>query len=111
MRHYKALLEASHRLQLPRRFRADLTKHDKAFCAAHDEREPFLWLLYNDGTHVLHPRRPGEATRAASCLEELARDFAPAHWFGWDGERLRSLPDSEAAARFLDMNRARSPGA
>ncbi|MCY1023957.1 hypothetical protein [Pyxidicoccus sp. MSG2] len=106
MRHYAALLAAVQRHGLPLRFRTDVTVHDKRFCASNDERVPFLWLLYRDGTHLFPACLPDRQTHSAAYLAEVLRDFSPGHWFGWDGVALTLLPDSAEAAAFLEQHRA-----
>lgn len=105
MRHFEALLSVSRRLHLPERFATDLMVHDRRFCAWRDERAPFLWLLYRDGTHVVRPCLPTERPPTAAELSRLVHGLEARCWFGWDGVHLQVLADDAAAAAFLEQHR------
>ena len=95
---YQALLAESARVQLPIRFRTDLTRHDRTILAWPDAPLRFVWILGRDGTHLF-----GEDT-SADCVDALRHCFGPQgscrceshRHYVWDGANLHSVDHAKA---------------
>lgn len=74
MKAYEALVAESERLGMPRSFKTDLTTHDKAWIERHSDA-PFLWCLYEGGTHLMSSPLSSETVR---CV--VNPDGTPIHW-------------------------------
>jgi hypothetical protein len=51
MKVYQDMLEIAYKLNLPKYFRTDLTKHDKHFLETKNPSR-FVWIIYRSGTHI-----------------------------------------------------------
>lgn len=104
MRAYNALLLASESLELPKRFRTDLTTHDKALI----ERNPgesFFWAVFPDGTHMqIVGTGPEQRKPATEFAFVVADTFPDARWFWWDGLVLVERPNVHAIVDDIDAS-------
>lgn len=105
MRHYAALVAVSEQLGWPKKFRTDLTKHDKAFLSRPEfsAEEAFVWALYESGTHMMHVSL-AQLLDAYDGPRIVLNTFPDAKLFGWDGAHLQPLADVEAAVRFMRLH-------
>lgn len=109
---YAALLAESERTGLPREYRTDLTRCD--FAVLHSEGwnpgRCFLWFLRSHGTHLLSVDPERVDLSSGNNPVDLLRAFCrighdEAHYYHWDGERLRELPYERAEAIAADAMR------
>lgn len=89
MTSYQALKTRAAELCLPRSFKTDLTKHDRAALADRDPAEPFGWVLYEHGTHLVWDASACPKTTSFGREEIL-------HCHFWDGVRLHSVANLAA---------------
>lgn len=99
---YVAMLAESKRLGMPVRFTTDLTTHDRA-AIERQPAEPFVWCLYQQGTHMMHPQREHPAYGTGRGLEWAQEIVATslalegARLYEWDGTALRPCTAERAA--------------
>jgi hypothetical protein len=108
MRHYEAIEARAAELGLPKSFTTDLTEHDRAALEARDPAEPFGWIVYSHGTHLVHNKatmceaRGITPTAAAFELRGLCdaidRNFSGLHCHFWNGRALVPVADTDALA-------------
>jgi len=116
-RAFYALKSEAARVGWPLRFATDLTTHDRAYLAQHDDAEPFAWVLMTDGTILTYPsRRPidGAGTMAHIMPRIVCHTFGAENcrWYWWDGNALinvRSAADLGALLRASALDRLPCP--
>lgn len=86
------LLEAeAHRAEMPKHFAGDIVRYDRATLAEY--RGPFVWVLYESGTHLL---KPG----ALDLVGTIEGSFGPScRWYHYDGARLCLIENGAVGAR------------
>lgn len=110
--HYWAIRAAADALGLPTRQRRDVTFFDRQVLAKLDPRAPFVWMLRDDGTHLVlasdKPRAGGQVHGADAMIGWLVDSFGHGHkFFTWDGVSL--VPCTATAAKaFLRMHSPRA---
>lgn len=90
MKIYLKLSHAAKKLGLPKKFTADLTEHDRAFCEENTALMPFLWNIHENGTHIMSlPDRRSDVS-ASLVLVKSIHDVSggTGHWFFFDGVAL-----------------------
>ena len=96
---YSLMLAESARLGMPTRFEADLRAHDAAFLDHFPPADPFGWILYDTGTHIVHPggtpHKPlgGIGELLDSALECVGPSAAAYVWNGRTLNRARTGAD------------------
>lgn len=90
MKIYSKLSHEAKKLGLPKRFVADLTEHDRAFCEANTSLEPFLWNIHESGTHILSlPDRRSDVRNTLMLVKSIHEvSGGTGHWFFFDGVAL-----------------------
>ena len=103
---YASLKSVADALDLPRSYKADLTVHDKAYCDGAGRFAPFLWALYDCGTHVI---QLGPGMGAAHWVRSYESAFAGLRWYLWDSMTLFELVNARRAeAIALDYEETQS---
>lgn len=88
---YIAILEASKAMGWPKRFRSDLTTHDRGAIDRLPPGMPFAWGLRDRGTHLFRADcQDGSGHRSPDFPRFVEGAFGPLAtcWFFWDGSRL-----------------------
>lgn len=100
-----AMLEAeAARAGLPITYTRDLTYHDLRAIESREAGEPFLWALYDAGTHLYFARRNGERSYRCEMMPAIiSRAWPGAAFYVFDGSKLVTCRDNAEAA---DMIRA-----
>ena len=101
---YQEMLELALANGLPLGHKKDLLFHDKQALAEHPGK-PFVWLLYEHGTHLVLLSEDGR--QVASTVDCINHNFAhgqrnevpPSKWFYCDGESLGAHLDLEIIER------------
>lgn len=108
---YAAMRAESRRLRLPRRFRTDLTRHDRQLLRKLRADAQFVWILREDGTHLWTVDFVDGAGNTAAELIRYAADTWPsARFYLWDGGSLLSMDSSAVAAERTEELAGRSKG-
>ena len=103
---YAALKSVADALDLPRSYKTDLTVHDRAYCEKAGRTAPFLWALYDHGTHVI---QLGPRMDAAHWVRIMAQNFTGLRWYLWDCITLFELVNERRAESIaLDYEEAQS---
>ena len=92
---YSRMLEESAATGLPKTFKTDLTKHDRAAITEHGG-EPFAWWLYDSGTHIVWP-----SSKSVADLVRAVTEAGPGQWYTWDGSALVQVATKSQVVRFL----------
>lgn len=90
---YRDMVYYSKQYKMPEAYRTDLTKHDRDFLR-HHKGEPFGWILYRHGTHLMRtPRGVRGVARDRAAIRDVAEwaraDAPEAKFFVWDGASFR----------------------
>ena len=96
---YASLKSVADALDLPRHYRTDLTTHDRAYCEGRGMYRPFLWALYDCGTHVVEL---GPGMGAARYVTMYERTFDGLRWYLWNGTTLYELVNGRRAESVAD---------
>lgn len=93
--HYAAIRTEAQRIRWPKKFRRDLTFHDRRFLKDLPESEPFVWILREHGTHLVCPLRWKAKHSLAELLvvlNTLRTEFSDEkRAYLWDGRFLIHL--------------------
>jgi len=101
---YAALEAEAARQGLPVTYTRDLTYHDRRSIESREPGEPFLWALYDAGTHLYFARRNGERSFRCEFMPGIiSRTWPSALFYVWTGSALVPCRDNAEAA---DMIRA-----
>ena len=92
---YSRMLEESATTVLPKTFKTDLTKHDRAAITEHGG-ETFAWYLYDGGTHIVWP-----SSKSVSDLVRAVTEAGVGIWYSWDGSKLTVLSNQSGVVSFL----------
>lgn len=100
---YVAVARAALALGWPTRYRRDLTLHDRCELAARvtdGQSAPFLWVVRESGTHLMHagPCLPGSSAAGAILRSVLANFGGERRVYHYDGRDLRPVSEPEAYA-------------
>jgi hypothetical protein len=100
---YAALSAEAVARGLPRSFAADLTEHDRRWCAAHPG-EPFGWVLHEQGTHLL---KLGADRDLLNAVEEnvSVTGSAQVRWYFYDGRALSAVSGADELEQHLSRAR------
>lgn len=119
---HKALVAAAAELALPERHTDDLHVHDRNNIERNGGDQPFAWLVYESGTHMLRPEKPldkrkrqlRQSTRAfarnchPALVDSLVECFCydgPEYrhaWFWWDGATLKPSSAAECKRKLAE---------
>ena len=114
---YQQMLELAIANGLPLHHKDDLLLHDKRWLEENPGK-PFLWLLYESGTHLLILDEESDLRRAGlvSYINEAfghgpRNEVPPSKWFYCDGESIGAQIASEAIerARAFDLRGYEGP--
>ena len=86
---YQQMCREAQKTGFPRSFKTDLSLHDRGFLRQRNRPRQFGWLLRECGTDILLPN-PWSFVQ----LEYFGR-HPDAHWYWFDGEKLRSTDPQE----------------
>ena len=102
---YQEMLELALANGLPRAHKKDLLHHDKAMLAEHPGK-PFVWLLYECGTHfvLLDEDARNARSEIVECIDHnfahgQRNEVPPSKWFYCDGESIGAHLASEVTER------------
>ena len=99
---YTAIEAESARQGLPLTFRRDLTYHDLRAINSRPAGEPFLWALYDAGTHLYFARRNGERSYRCEWMPGIIAECWPsALFYVWTGSELVPCRDASEAAEMI----------
>lgn len=105
---YARLLALANEREMPRRFKSDLTTHDRKWLFANPGR-PFVWILYPEGTHLVHFLRAAptrqDLAQARDVLDTCADIFGLAAYYAFDGVSVRAFPSHREALEALSPAR------
>lgn len=104
---YGAMLAETSRLSLPLSFTTDLTTHDRAHLATVDPSLPFVWCLYERGTHLamVDPENGNDdvidrrGTRLGEIFDSWEECGPGSNFYGWNGSELERLGSDASDAR------------
>jgi len=111
--HWDAILAEAEKRGLPKAYRRDLYVHDRAHAAQLDSAEPFLWILRENGTHLLPlDYVDGVKHDIVHFAVSIPKIFASEelHVYVWDGRYLkehRTPEDAADALRTMKKRKAR----
>ena len=79
----------------PKSFVTDFTKHDRAVIKERDIASPFVWIVYESGTHLAY------SAKYAADLERITLPLGRAYyWTGWISGPPRLIPCDSVADAF-----------
>lgn len=93
-------MEAAFKAHPPARFPTDFTTHDRGTMATLDHARPFLWCLYDGGTHLCHLRGKTRADEREVLEIFQTLEGFKGRLYVYDGAYLREV-SPEAAREFI----------
>ena len=100
---YQQMTREAERFGFPRIFKTDLSVHDQGFLRKRNRPRQFGWLLRECGTDILLPN-PWSFVQ----LEYFGR-HPDAHWYWFDGKRLRQTTPQELLQLLRQQQSAVTP--
>jgi len=95
---YSAIEAEAAKQGLPLTYRRDLAHHDLVAINSREPGEPFLWILYDAGTHLYFIRPNGERSYKARFMPAIvSRTWPAALFYVFDGSKLIPCRDCSEA--------------